>query len=131
MYDRKGWRISMFKLRRLAKLVKKYVFLFQYQPEEFRDNIDFYIEDSKEQIIYATSYISSTQNKLDELYKVNMRLSSLNSIFVLKPFTFVTIKLLKKWIDVKNKNILACKKYKKYFENLSEQIEMMKYLCDL
>ena len=131
MYDRKGWRISMFKLRRLAKLVKKYVYLFQYQPEEFRDNIDFYIEDSKEQIIYATSYISSTQNKLDELYKVNMRLSSLNSIFVLKPFTFVTIKLLKKWIDVKNKKILACKKYKKYFENLSEQIEMMKYLCDL
>lgn len=121
----------MFKLRRLAKLVKKYVYLFQYQPEEFRDNIDFYIEDSKEQIIYATSYISSTQNKLDELYKVNMRLSSLNSIFVLKPFTFVTIKLLKKWIDVKNKNILACKKYKKSFKNLSEQIEMMKYLCDL
>ena len=30
----------MFKLRRLAKLVKKYVYLFQNQPEEFRDNID-------------------------------------------------------------------------------------------
>ena len=69
--------------------------------------------------------------RADELYKVNIRLSSLNSIFVLKPFTFVIIKLLKKWIDVKNKNILACKKYKKYFENFSEQVEMVKYLCDL
>ena len=93
--------ISMFELRRLTKTIKRYIHFFQYEQEEFRDNIDFYIEDTKKQIIYINSYISSVQNKLDELYKVNIHLYSINPIFVLKPLVFIVQKLLEKIIDIR------------------------------
>lgn len=104
---------------------------FQYEQEEFRDNIDFYIEDTKKQIIYINSYISSVQNKLDELYKANIHLYSITPIFVLKPFVFIFRKLLEKIIDIRSNNALIAKRYKKYFEKFLDYLERMKYLCDL
>ena len=121
----------MMKLRRLTKAIKRYMHFFQYEQEEFRDNIDFYIEDTKKQIFYTNSYISSTQNKLEKLYKVNVHLYSINPTFVLKPFVFIVQKLLEKIIDIKSNNALIAKRYKKYFEKFLEYLERMKYLCDL
>ena len=122
---------TMMKLRRLTKTIKRYMHFFQYEQEEFRDNIDFYIEDTKKQIFYTNSYISSTQNKLDKLYKVNVHLYSINPTFVLKPFVFIVQKLLEKIIDIKSNNALIAKRYKKYFEKFLDYLERMKYLCDL
>lgn len=100
----------MIKLRRLTKTIKRYMYFFQCNQEEFRDNIDFYIEDVQRQIFHTNSYLSSTQNKLDELYKVNIQLYSINPIFVLKPFVFIVQKLLEKIIAIRSNNSLIAKK---------------------
>ena len=116
---------TMMKLRRLTKKIKRYMYFFQCKQEEFRDNIDFYIEDVQKQIFYTNLYLSATQNKLDELYKVNVHLYSINPIFVLKPFVFIFRKLLEKIIDIKSNNALIAKRYKKYFEKLLEYLKRM------
>ena len=37
----------MFELRRLEKTVNKYLYFFENEQEEFRNNIDLYIDDLK------------------------------------------------------------------------------------
>lgn len=132
MYNRKkDWRISMFELRRLTKIVKQYVYFFQNEPEEFKENIDFYINDLKNLIEYTDSYILTTQNELNSLYEANINLFALESFVLFKPFVFIFMKLLEKMMNTKSQNILLVKRYQKYFRNFLESLEKMKYLCDL
>ena len=132
MYNRKkDWRISMFELRRLTKIVKQYVYFFQNEPEEFKENIDFYINDLKNLIEYTGSYILITQNELNSLYEANINLFALESFVLFKPFVFIIMKLLEKMMNTKSQNILLVKRYQKYFRNFLESLEKIKYLCDL
>ena len=132
MYNRKkDWRISMFELRRLTKIVKQYVYFFQNEPEEFKENIDFYINDLKNLIEYTGSYILTTQNELNSLYEANINLFALESFVLFKPFVFIIMKLLEKMMNTKSQNILLVKRYQKYFRNFLGSLEKMKYLCDL
>lgn len=132
MYNRKkDWRISMFELRRLAKTVKQYVYFFQNEPEEFKENIDLYINDLENLIKYTGSYISITQNELNRLYEANINLYVIEPVFLFKPFVFIIMKLLEKMMDTKSKNILLVKRYQKYFRDFLENLKKMKYLCDL
>ena len=121
----------MFELRRLTKIVKQYVYFFQNEPEEFKENIDFYINDLKNLIEYTGSYILTTQNELNSLYEANINLFALESFVLFKPFVFIIMKLLEKMMNTKSQNILLVKRYQKYFRNFLESLEKMKYLCDL
>ena len=121
----------MMKLRRLTKMIKRYIHFFQYEQEEFRDNIDFHLDNLEQLIINTNLYISSTQKELADLYKANNNLYTLTPMFVFKPFIFIVKTIFKKRIEVKNKHILVSKRYKKYFENLLEYLKRMKYQCDL
>ena len=78
----------MFELRRLTKTIKRYLYFFQYEQEEFRNNIDLYIDDLKNLINYTDLYIFSTQEELDTLYKSNVDLYTLNPCFFIKTFYF-------------------------------------------
>ena len=131
MYGRKEWRTSMFELRRLEKTVNKYLYFFENEQEEFRNNIDLYIDDLKELINYTDLYISSTQEELDALYKTNIDLYILTPTIVLKPLVFIIMKILEKMINKKSQNILIVKKCQRSFKNFLERLERMKYLCDL
>lgn len=121
----------MFELRRLAKTVKQYVYFFQNEPEEFKENIDLYINDLENLIKYTGSYISITQNELNRLYEANINLYVIEPVFLFKPFVFIIMKLLEKMMDTKSKNILLVKRYQKYFRDFLENLKKMKYLCDL
>ena len=131
MYGRKEWRTSMFELRRLEKTVNKYLYFFENEQEEFRNNIDLYIDDLKELINYTDLYISSTQEELDALYKTNIDLYILTPTIVLKPLVFIIMKILEKMINKKSKNILIVKKCQRSFKKFLERLERIKYLCDL
>ena len=121
----------MFELRRLTKTVKQYIYFFQYNQEEFRENIDLYINDLENLIEYTVSYISTTQDELNTLYKANINLYTIESVFLFKPFVFIIMKLLEKMMDTKSRNILIVKRYQKYFKNFLDELKKMKYLCDL
>ena len=113
----------MFELRRLTKIVKQYVYFFQNEPEEFKENIDFYINDLKNLIEYTGSYILTTQNELNSLYEANINLFALESFVLFKPFVFIIMKLLEKMMNTKSQNILLVKRYQKYFRNFLESLE--------
>ena len=121
----------MFELRRLEKTVDKYLYFFEYEQEEFRYNIDLYIDDLKELINYTNLYISSTQEELDYLYKANIDLYVLNPMIVFKPLVFIITKILEKMISKKSKNILIVKRCQRSFKKFLERLERIKYLCDL
>lgn len=103
----------MFELRRLTKTIKRYLYFFQYEQEEFRNNIDLYIDDLKNLINYTDLYIFSTQEELDTLYKSNVDLYTLNPAFLLKPFIFIIMKILEKMMNNRSKNILIVRKKEK------------------
>lgn len=113
----------MFELRRLTKIVKQYVYFFQNEPEEFKENIDFYINDLKNLIEYTGSYVLTTQNELNSLYEANINLFALESFVLFKPFVFIIMKLLEKMMNTKSRNILLVKRYQKYFRNFLESLE--------
>ncbi len=121
----------MMELRRLKKTVKKYLYYFQNEPEEFRDHIDLYIDDLKNLINYTNDFISSTQEELEKLYTANIDLFSLNPAFVLKPFVFILMRIMEKMMDNRSKHIFIVRRYNKFFKNSLERLESMKYLCDL
>ena len=121
----------MFELRRLTKTVKQYVYFFQNEPEEFKENIDLYINDLENLIKYTDSYILITQNELNSLYEANINLFSIEPFVVFKPFVFIIMKLLEKMMNIKSKNILLVKRYQKYFRNFLENLKRMKCLCNL
>lgn len=131
MYNRKEWRISMFELRRLEKTVDRYLYFFENEQEEFRNDIDLYINDLKELINYTNLYISSTQEELDYLYKANIDLYVLNPTIMFRPLVFIIMKILEKMISKKSKNILIVKKCQRSFKKFLERLERIKYLCDL
>ena len=110
MYNRKkDWRISMFELRRLTKTVKQYIYFFQYNQEEFRENIDLYINDLENLIEYTDSYISTTQDELNTLYKANINLYTIESVFLFKPFVFIIMKLLEDRLDLESITVMIQK----------------------
>ena len=131
MYNRKEWRISMFELRRLEKTVDRYLYFFENEQEEFRNDIDLYINDLKELINYTNLYISSTQEELDYLYKANIDLYVLNPTIMFRPLVFIIMKILEKMISKKSKNILIVKRCQRSFKKFLERLERIKYLCDL
>lgn len=131
MYNRKEWRISMFELRRLEKTVDRYLYFFENEQEEFKNDIDLYINDLKELINYTNLYISSTQEELDYLYKANIDLYVLNPTIMFRPLVFIIMKILEKMISKKSKNILIVKKCQRSFKKFLERLERIKYLCDL
>ena len=65
---------------------KWYKNLFEKLREEFKENIDFYINDLKNLIEYTGSYILTTQNELNSLYEANINLFALESFVLFKPF---------------------------------------------
>lgn len=121
----------MFELRRLEKTVDRYLYFFENEQEEFRNDIDLYINDLKELINYTNLYISSTQEELDYLYKANIDLYVLNPTIMFRPLVFIIMKILEKMISKKSKNILIVKKCQRSFKKFLERLERIKYLCDL
>lgn len=121
----------MFELRRLDKTVKTYMYFFKNEPEEFKENIDFYIDDLTNLMHYTNFFISSEQDELNNLYIANINLFILNPIFLFKPFVFILMKIMEMMMNKKSKTILTVEQYNIYFKTFLERLKKIKYLCDL